>query len=69
MKKLDFCEMEIVQGGEVTLECAVGIANALVWGTGGLIATAASGGWAIGFAIAGNFSAWIGAAMACSDLI
>jgi hypothetical protein len=55
---------KICGGGD--LGCAVAIGGALLFGMGGVIITAGSGGAAIGFAIAGNWFAWGMAAYACS---
>jgi len=65
MKELNFEQMENIQGGAST-GCMVAVGGALVFGMGGLIVTAASGGAAIGFAIAANWFAWGSAAYACS---
>lgn len=66
MKTLSFEQMENVQGGRASAGCAAACAGALLFGMGGLIAAAGSGGLGIGFAIAGNYWAWAGAASACS---
>jgi hypothetical protein len=64
MKTLTFEQMEQVEGGS-TLTCAVAIAGAFAFGTGGLIFAAASGGAGIGFAILANWWAWGNAAYTC----
>ncbi len=65
METLSFEQMENVQGGKASAACAAACAGALLFGMGGLIAAAGSGGLAIGFAIAGNYWAWGSAAAAC----
>jgi hypothetical protein len=65
MKTLTFEQMEQIQGGANKVACALAIAGALVIGTGGVIAAAATGGGAIGFAILSNWWAWGNAAYTC----
>jgi hypothetical protein len=80
MKKLDFVQMENLQGGQTVsaydggievmdgsakLDCALACGLALVTGTGGIIGTALTGGAGIGFAIAANWLTWGGAAYTC----
>jgi hypothetical protein len=66
MKTLSFEQMEEVQGGKASAACAAACAGALVFGMGGLIAAAGSGGFMTGFAIAANYWAWGSAAAACA---
>jgi Amino acid transporters len=49
-------------------ECLAAIGTAVVFGTGGVIATAGSGGLAIGFAMLSNYAAWGNAAYTCSKV-
>lgn len=65
MEKISIYEMEATIGGGGSAECAAACAGALVFGMGGLIAAAGSGGLAIGFAIAANYWAWGSAASVC----
>jgi hypothetical protein len=81
MKKMNFEQMEIINGGETVsnyqgnydpidgakVDCAVAIALAAVVGTTGVIATAASGGAAafIWIAMGSNWLGWIGAGYSC----
>lgn len=62
---MNFEQMEEIKGGASTA-CALAVGGALVFGMGGLIAAAGSGGLGIGFAIAANYWAWGTAAATCA---
>ena len=57
MRKLGMDEMAEINGG-VTGECWASIGVSLIFGVGGIIASAASCGLVVGFAIASCWSSW-----------
>lgn len=66
MKKLEFHEMEKIEGGGISRACATSIAGAIVFGTGGVIAAASGPVGGIAFAMAANYFGWGMAAWSCS---
>jgi hypothetical protein len=65
MKKIEIESLENLNGGKITTGCAVGIAGALVFGMGGVIAAAGGPITGIAFAMAANYFAWGSAAYGC----
>ena len=57
MRKFSLDEMAEINGG-VTGECLASIGASLIFGVGGIIASAASGGLLVGFAIANCWTSW-----------
>jgi len=66
MKKMNFEQMENLNGGASAAACGAGMAIAFVVGTGGLIAASGGSGIAIAWAIGANLAGWVGAALGCA---
>ena len=66
MKKMNFEQMEVINGGISQAQCAVGMGLAFVLGTGGLIAASGGTGVGIAWAIGSNLAGWVGAAIGCA---
>lgn len=66
MKTLELNQMEMVEGGRISAQCAASLGGALVFGTLGVIG-AASGpvGW-LAVGMAANYFGWGMAAWSCS---
>ena len=66
MRELNLLEMQLVEGGTVSTNCALAIAGCLVFGMGGVIAAAGGPVSGIAFAMAANYFGWGMTAYGCS---